>query len=430
MADAMQLEIRRPDGNVVRVPVEAGIYTVGRDDDCNVHLPHADVDTRHAILTVSDDKCSVEDLASESGTFVAGVRVDGHADIPPGAEVAIGPFRISVRVAPPDEKVAAVPSPVAEAVAPPAAGTVAPKETSRERTIKQQIHAELLKRLDIKRLSASHIDENELQERALSTIGAIVRDVHDRLPPGIDPDALTRQIYNEAVGLGPLVDLLDDPEITEIMVNGHDHVYVERNGRLELSSLTFMDNSSVMAIIERIVSPLGRRVDESSPYVDARLPDGSRVNAIIPPLSLTGPCLTIRKFSKTPFTEDDFVRFGTLTPEIVAFAKVSVLLRKNIVISGGTGSGKTSLLNVLSSFLPRTDRIVTIEDAAELRLEQEHVVRLEARPPNIEGRGRPRGRGRVPGRRGARHVAGDEHRPRRIAHNGACQCAKGCDLAS
>jgi pilus assembly protein CpaF len=279
------------------------------------------------------------------------------------------------------------PPPVVDAPPVPRAESAAPRQTSRERTIKQQIHSELLKRLDIKRLAASHIDEKELQDRALATIGAIVRDVQTKLPPGIDPEALTRQIYNEAVGLGPLVDLLDDPEITEIMVNGHDHVYVERKGRLELSPLTFMDDASVMAIIERIVSPLGRRVDESSPYVDARLPDGSRVNAIIPPLSLTGPSLTIRKFSKTPFTEDDFVRFGTLTPEIVEFARVSVLLRKNIVISGGTGSGKTSLLNVLSSFLPEADRIVTIEDAAELRLKQEHVVRLEARPPNIEGRG-------------------------------------------
>jgi pilus assembly protein CpaF len=262
-----------------------------------------------------------------------------------------------------------------------------PRQTSRERAIKQQIHTELLKRLDIKRLAASHIDEKELQDRALSTIGAIVQDVQDRLPPGIEPEALTRQIYNEAVGLGPLVDLLDDEDITEIMVNGHDHVYVERNGRLELSSLTFMDDSSVMAIIERIVSPLGRRVDESQPYVDARLPDGSRVNAIIPPLSLTGPSLTIRKFAKIPFTEVDFIRFNTLTPEIVEFVKLAVVLRKNIVISGGTGSGKTSLLNVLSSFLPESDRIVTIEDAAELRLKQDHIVRLEARPPNIEGRG-------------------------------------------
>jgi len=394
MAGNIQLDIRRPNGDVTSVPVEEGIYTIGSDSDCNLHLPHADVEPRHAILTISDAGCSVEDLASESGTFVAGVRVDGYATIPPGTEVTIGPFVMTIGTQgavpePVDEPAPVEPKPVPAVAPTPAAQAepVVPRQTTRERAIKQQIHSELLKRLDIKRLAASHIDESELQERALSTIGSIVRDVQAKLPPGIEPEVLTRQIYNEAVGLGPLVDLLDDPEITEIMVNGHDHVYVERKGRLELSDLTFMDDSSVMAIIERIVSPLGRRVDESSPYVDARLPDGSRVNAIIPPLSLTGPCLTIRKFAKTPFTETDFIRFGTLTPEIVGFAKVCVLLRKNIVISGGTGSGKTSLLNVLSSFLPESDRIVTIEDAAELRLKQEHIVRLEARPPNIEGRG-------------------------------------------
>lgn len=171
------------------------------------------------------------------------------------------------------------------------------------------------------------------------------------------------------------------------MVNGADAVYVERQGKLSLTGKTFLNDDSVLAIIERIVSPIGRRIDESQPYVDARLPDGSRVNAIIPPLSLTGPCLTIRKFAKTPYTIEDLIRFGTLTPEMADFLKACVQMRKNIVVSGGTGSGKTTFLNVLSSFLPPDERIITIEDAAELRLMQRHVIRLEARPPNIEGRG-------------------------------------------
>ncbi len=171
------------------------------------------------------------------------------------------------------------------------------------------------------------------------------------------------------------------------MVNRCDQVYVEKKGKLIQSDRAFMDDSSVLAIIERIVAPIGRRIDESQPYVDARLKDGSRVNAIIPPLALNGPCITIRKFSKEPLTMADLIRFGTIRPEMAEFLHVCVLLRKNIIVSGGTGSGKTTFLNVLGSFLPETDRIVTIEDAAELRLTQPHVVRLESRPPNIEGRG-------------------------------------------
>ena len=171
------------------------------------------------------------------------------------------------------------------------------------------------------------------------------------------------------------------------LINGPAHVYVERHGKLELTDQTFMDEASVMAVIERIVAPLGRRIDESQPYVDARLQDGSRVNAIIPPLSLIGPCVTIRKFAKRVLTAEDFVRIGTWTEAIAGFLRVCVLLRKNIVVAGGTGSGKTTLLNVLSGFIPHSDRILTIEDAAELRLNQPHVVRLEARPPNIEGKG-------------------------------------------
>ena len=194
-------------------------------------------------------------------------------------------------------------------------------------------------------------------------------------------------MFDEAVGLGPLEDFLEDPDITEIMVNGPGQIYVERDGKLVLSDKTFMDNNSVLTVIERIVSPIGRRIDESQPYVDARLQDGSRVNAIIHPLSLVGPCLTIRKFAKTPFTDKHLIRLGTMTDYMAEFLCLCVLLRKNIVVSGGTGSGKTTLLNVLSSYIPATDRIVTIEDAAELQLNQSHVVRLEARPPNIEGKG-------------------------------------------
>ncbi len=198
---------------------------------------------------------------------------------------------------------------------------------------------------------------------------------------------LFEQISAEILGLGPLEPLLQDDTISEIMVNGPKNIYIERKGKLHRVPVTFENNDHVMRIIERIVAPLGRRIDESSPYVDARLQDGSRVNAVIPPISLVGPVLTIRKFSKNPISIEQLIQFGSITPEAVQFLKACVEARLNIVVSGGTGSGKTTLLNVLSSFIPSDERILTIENAAELQLRQEHVVTLESRPPNIEGRG-------------------------------------------
>jgi pilus assembly protein CpaF len=194
-------------------------------------------------------------------------------------------------------------------------------------------------------------------------------------------------VKDELLAYGPITPLLENPLISEVMVNGYDQVYFEKNGRVYRSNVNFIDNQHVMRVIERIISPIGRRIDESSPMVDARLPDGSRVNAIIPPLALKGPSLTIRKFSSTPFTIQDLINFGTVNGKMAEFLEICVKSRLNIFISGGTGSGKTSTLNVLSSFIPNSERIVTIEDAAELQLNQEHIVALESRPPNIEGKG-------------------------------------------
>jgi pilus assembly protein CpaF len=198
---------------------------------------------------------------------------------------------------------------------------------------------------------------------------------------------LFEQVMADILGLGPIEPLLHDETVTEIMVNGPRTIYVERHGKIEKTGLTFDNDEHLMRIIERIVAPLGRRVDESSPMVDARLPDGSRVNVTIPPISLNGPVVTIRKFSKIPYTAEDLKAFGTVTPEFITLAAACVEARLNIIISGGTGSGKTTLLNVLSAYIPHNERIVTIEDAAELQLKQEHVVTLEARPANIEGKG-------------------------------------------
>ncbi|RCK75685.1 MAG: Type II/IV secretion system ATP hydrolase TadA/VirB11/CpaF, TadA subfamily [Anaerolineae bacterium] len=198
---------------------------------------------------------------------------------------------------------------------------------------------------------------------------------------------LFEQIVAEILGFGPLQPLLEDETITEIMVNGAKNIYIERNGKIQRVPMTFESDEHVMRIIDRIVAPLGRRIDESSPYVDARLPDGSRVNAVIPPISLVGPTITIRKFFKNPLTIEQLIQYGSITPEALQFLKACVEARLNIVISGGTGSGKTTLLNVLSQFIPNDERIITIENAAELQLRQEHVVTLESRPPNIEGKG-------------------------------------------
>ncbi|MDF2947797.1 MAG: CpaF family protein [Bacillales bacterium] len=203
----------------------------------------------------------------------------------------------------------------------------------------------------------------------------------------IERKKVVDELINDLTGFGPINPLLLDEDVSEVMVNGPRHVYCERKGKIELTSITFRDDEHVMSVIEKIVSPLGRRIDESSPMVDARLPDGSRVNAIIPPLALNGPVITIRKFAKDALTIDNLVEFGTLSKEMAIFLEACVKARLNIFVSGGTGSGKTTTLNVLSNFIPNDERIVTIEDAAELQLVQEHVVSLESRPPNIEGKG-------------------------------------------
>jgi pilus assembly protein CpaF len=256
------------------------------------------------------------------------------------------------------------------------------------RVIKKQVHESLLKEVPAEVLDRS--DETEVQEQLKQKIDEIVGFILDHEYPATtraERLKIISEINDEVLGFGPINSLLLDPTVSEIMVNGPQQVYVERKGRLELAAVKFRDHEHVLQIIEKIVSPLGRRIDESSPMVDARLPDGSRVNAIIPPLALKGPTITIRKFAKEPYTVNDLVNFGTLSREMADFLDACVKVKLNIVVSGGTGSGKTTTLNVLSSFIPADERIVTIEDAAELQLRQEHVVALETRPSNIEGKG-------------------------------------------
>ncbi|MDO8685208.1 MAG: CpaF family protein [Clostridiales bacterium] len=227
---------------------------------------------------------------------------------------------------------------------------------------------------------------NSLKDGIVTISEEILNDENAYLTK-IERQKIIGEITDETIGFGPITSLINDPDVSEIMVNGPFQVYVERKGKLYESEVRFRDDQHVMHVIEKIVAPLGRRIDETSPMVDARLPNGSRVNVIIPPLALNGPVITIRKFSERPFTVRDLINFGTLTPSLAMFLKICVEARLNIVVSGGTGSGKTTTLNVLSSFIPEDERIVTIEDAAELQLSQDHLVRLETRPPNIEGKG-------------------------------------------
>ncbi|MBK8960451.1 MAG: Flp pilus assembly complex ATPase component TadA [Proteobacteria bacterium] len=252
---------------------------------------------------------------------------------------------------------------------------------------RNRVHEELLAAMDLRRTDISSMSEEDLRKHVKGLIKEIINGLGGKLPADVDHERLAKEVLDEAVGLGPLEDLLADETVTEIMVNKYDDIYIERAGRLTKSEVTFSSDDAVMSAIERIVSPLGRRIDESSPMVDARLKDGSRVNAIIPPLALRGPCVTIRKFSKKKLTADDLIGFGAISQPMIDFLKIAVAQRRNIVISGGTGSGKTTLLNMLSSFIPPDERIVTVEDAAELKLDQPHLVSLEARPPNLEGKG-------------------------------------------
>lgn len=259
--------------------------------------------------------------------------------------------------------------------------------------LKRRIHARLIEELDLKRLDMELVNNpkkvKELREKAEKIIANLITEETGAFLSSFEVrERIVKEIADEALGLGPLEELLRNPLITDIMVNNKDQVYIEQRGRLELTIKKFISDDQVRVVIERIIAPLGRRIDESVPMVDARLPDGSRVNAIIPPLALTGPTLTIRKFAREHYTVEDLIaRFDSLDRKIADFLAACVMARKNLIVSGGTGSGKTTFLNILSDFIPEEERIITIEDAAELRLNQQHWVRLESRPPNIEGKG-------------------------------------------
>ncbi|CAB3649779.1 hypothetical protein LMG22037_00924 [Paraburkholderia phenoliruptrix] len=264
---------------------------------------------------------------------------------------------------------------------------IAPINTPLGIELRKQAHMKVIAALDLRRLNVARMEDDELRK----TVGAALDDIlnHDPMfrTPDIPLDVLKKSVFDEIIGLGPLEELIADPSVSEIMVNCHNEIFVEQDGQLTRSPVIFTDDRAVLGAIERIVAPIGRRIDESSPMVDARLADGSRVNAVIPPLALKGPSITIRKFSRRKLVGEDLIRYGTLSPHMLEFLHTAVKQGANIIISGGTGSGKTTLLNVLSSYIPDDERIVTVEDAAELQLSQPNLVSLEARPANMEGKG-------------------------------------------
>ena len=379
--------------------IPPGQYQVGSSEAVPIQLPFVGVSKLHCVLQALESSLRVADLGSSNGTYLNGQRIGrDFVDVPAGSDIEIGSVHIIVG-APRSRSI-----PVQAVSAPSGAPFPADSEPQFKsrilavsgipmsarplvQEIKKQAHSELLIRLNMKRLALSGVSENDLEEKARTTIHEILNELSIPLPEGVTQEKIENELFHEAIGLGPLEDLISRDDITEIMVNGPDNVYVEHKGILYKTDTAFADDHQVLAAIERIVSPLGRRIDESSPMVDARLKDGSRVNAIIPPLSLVGPSITIRKFAKTPLTVENLISYGSITAEIAHFLDVCVKIRKNILISGGTGSGKTTLLNILSGYLPDKERIITIEDAAELQLRQEHLVRLESRPANIEGKG-------------------------------------------
>lgn len=410
-----------PEGAEQVLSIDAWPALVGKANQCALPISGWRAAKEHARLTRENDGVWLEDLGSMTGTSVNGSRVVRHGPLHFADEINIAGYRIrltdqaepstdtrhgqlsspkpvgatahSVESATNGLAKAAASQQLASRLLLPTSDRTdnATVVTTAEDMVlyewRQRIHELMLETIDLRRRDLVRMSDAELRIESESLIRDIVAKQSKEIPPSVDRSLLIDAVLHEAVGLGPLEDLLGDPSITEIMVNRYNEVFVERRGRLTRHGVSFTSDRAVMGIIERIVSPLGRRIDESSPMVDARLKDGSRVNAVIPPLAIKGPTITIRKFSVRKLQPEDLVTFESTSEAMIEFLKICVEHRKNIVVSGGTGSGKTTFLNMLSNFIPNGERIVTVEDAAELQLNHSHLVSLEARPSNAEGRG-------------------------------------------
>ena len=413
--------------------------TIGRLAGNDIVLGKGNVSKYHSRFVLKDGKYIVVDMQSTNGTFVNGKKIAAPQVVKPTDKIYIGDYILNVCAPAEDQEYAEGEEGEAgegeqeyaedeqgeegggeeeggdeeyeEEQAPRSESTRAPEKADRMPAslanalakrrskvdpaveayarLQKDIHDRLIEYLDLRRLDMDRLGDEELWRRTEKAIRDILdqMDADGELGEEIDREALLTDVLNEALGLGPLEAFLASDEISEIMVNHANQIYIERRGKITLSDKIFSSNQAVLGVIERIVAPIGRRIDESSPLVDARLKDGSRVNAIIPPLALKGPCITIRKFKRDALKIEDLIKYKTMTAQMAEFLEMCVKAHKNMVISGGTGSGKTTTLNIISSFIPDDERIITVEDAAELQLPQDHWIQLESRPPNLEGKG-------------------------------------------
>ena len=376
-----------------QLPETAVEVQLGRSSDCWLELPNPSVSRHHAKLERRDGIWLVSDSGSRGGTFLDGARIGGKHPLASGSLLKIGPYEITVT----DDDETPPPAAGHALTGKPAARDgsfveefkdVAALYTPEMMALTHVIHTDVLEKLNLSETALTEKNDIETLRNVERCLDQTLREHRHEIPSKTPMELFRQVLMDELTGFGPISPLIRSPRISEIMVNGPDIVFVESGGRLYDSGVKFASDRHLMSIIQRIVEPLGRHVDDASPMVDARLPDGSRVNAIIQPLSLRGAALTIRKFADKKLTTDDLVSFGSLTRDMAAFLETAVRARKNILVSGGTGSGKTTLLNVLSLFIPQEERVITVEDSAELKLSHRNIVTLEARPANVEGKGR------------------------------------------
>ena len=386
----------------VQLDADRNSWLIGRESSCDIVLNSSQISRRHAKISFGNGQYFIEDCGSALGTYIGNVKINDRESFSPGNKIRIGTYEfvLSSEMMT-DEAVEENQTSFTQVDAALKGNVIQGKllheyknanllYTDEMMALKRRIHERVLAEMHLvdMNINVNEMQKAETRKSLDRALNRVLRELWHELPRNIPAEVFKEALVDELINYGPISSLLRAPDIDEVMVNGPNMIFVEKKGKLHETGIRFFNERHLISIIQRIVEPLGRHVDEASPMVDARLPDGSRVNAIIPPLALDGASVTIRKFASKKLTTDDLVKFGSMTPNIAEFMEEAVKARQNIIISGGTGSGKTTLLNVLSQFIPLGERLVTIEDSAELKLSHRNLVRLESRPANIEGRGK------------------------------------------